>query len=59
LPQPAECIVERTRPAEVVARAVVEDSSDPPGVVHARAAKDRRPSYRASGISVDSGWRPE
>ena len=59
LPQPAEGIVAGTRPAEVVPRALVEDFGDPPDVVWVRAAKDRRPSYRAPGINVDFGWRPE
>ena len=59
LPQTDQRIVTGARPAEVVSRALVEDFGDPPDVVGARAPKDRRPGYRASGISVDSGWRPE
>jgi len=59
LPQPAQRIVAGTRPAEVVPRALVEDLRDPPDVVQVRGSEDRRPSYRAPGISVDSGWRPE
>jgi hypothetical protein len=42
-----------------VPRALVEDFGDPPDVVWPRAPKDRRPGYRAPGINVDSGWRPE
>jgi hypothetical protein len=42
-----------------VLRALVEDFRDLPDVVRARRPKDRRPGYRAPGISVDCGWRPE
>ena len=59
LPQPTQRVVAGTRPAEVAPRAVVEDLGDPPDVAWARVPKDRRPSYRAPGIRVDSGWRPE
>jgi hypothetical protein len=59
LPQTAQRIVAGARPPQVMPRALVEDFGDPPDVVWASAAKDRRPGYRAPGISVDSGWRPE
>jgi hypothetical protein len=57
LAQPAQRVV--AGPAEVVPRALVEDFRDPTDVVRTRTPKDRRPGYRAPGISVDSGWRPE